>query len=121
MFSDIIHRLVFILKTGRILDKDKTMDNALKGKRFQDDEDSKKNVTAELNAVSFEAFTHSFQELFKRLTHVFGRRLLGIEIKQFLILLYLLFLFIIPVRELYCQTTHVLLLQGRKSWDMLHY
>jgi hypothetical protein len=39
---------------------------ALKGKRFQDVEDIKKNVMAELNAVSLEAFVDCFQKLFKR-------------------------------------------------------
>jgi hypothetical protein len=39
---------------------------ALKGKRFQNVEDIKKNVTAELNAVPLEAFADSFQKLFER-------------------------------------------------------
>jgi hypothetical protein len=39
---------------------------ALYGKRFQDDENRKKNVTAELNTVPFEAFGNCFQKLFKR-------------------------------------------------------
>jgi hypothetical protein len=43
-----------------------TVTTALEGKRFQDVEDIKKNVTAELNAVSLEAFTDSFQKRFER-------------------------------------------------------
>jgi hypothetical protein len=39
---------------------------ALKGKRFQDVEDIKKNVTAELNAVPMEAFADCFQKRFGR-------------------------------------------------------
>jgi hypothetical protein len=39
---------------------------ALKGKRFQDVEDVKKTMTAELNAVSLEAFVDCFQKLFQR-------------------------------------------------------
>jgi epoxyqueuosine reductase QueG len=38
---------------------------ALKGKRFQDAEDIKKKVKAELNAVSLEAFAECFQNLFE--------------------------------------------------------
>jgi hypothetical protein len=41
-----------------------TMKTALKGKKFQDAEDIKKNVTAELNAVPMEAFADCFQKLF---------------------------------------------------------
>jgi hypothetical protein len=37
---------------------------ALKGKRFQDAEDIKKNVTAELNALPLEAPADYFQNLF---------------------------------------------------------
>jgi hypothetical protein len=36
----------------------------LKGKRFQDAEDIKKNVMTELNTVPLEAFADSFQKLF---------------------------------------------------------
>jgi histone-lysine N-methyltransferase SETMAR len=43
-----------------------TVKTALKGKRFQEVEDIKKNVTAELNAVLFEAFANCFQKLFER-------------------------------------------------------
>jgi hypothetical protein len=39
---------------------------ALKGKRFQDVEDIKSNVTAELNAVPLKAFADCFQTLFYR-------------------------------------------------------
>jgi hypothetical protein len=39
---------------------------ALKGNRFQDVEDIKINVTAELNAVPLEAFDDCFQKLFER-------------------------------------------------------
>jgi hypothetical protein len=39
---------------------------ALKGKRFQDVEDIKINVTAELNAVPLEAFVCCFGKLLKR-------------------------------------------------------
>jgi histone-lysine N-methyltransferase SETMAR len=38
-----------------------TVKTALKGKRFQDVEDIKKNVTAELNAVLLEAFVDCFK------------------------------------------------------------
>jgi hypothetical protein len=41
-----------------------TVKTALKGKRFQDVEDIKKNVTAELNAVPLEAFAGYFQKQF---------------------------------------------------------
>jgi histone-lysine N-methyltransferase SETMAR len=43
-----------------------TMKTVLKGKMFQDVEDIKKNVTAELNAVPLEAFANSFQKRFER-------------------------------------------------------
>jgi hypothetical protein len=49
---------------------------ALKGKRFQDDEDSKKNVTAELKTFPFEAFPYFFKNFLSNTTQVFGRRLL---------------------------------------------
>jgi hypothetical protein len=39
---------------------------APKGKRFQDVEDIKKNLTAELNVVPLEAFADCFQKIFKR-------------------------------------------------------
>jgi hypothetical protein len=39
---------------------------ALKGKRFQDVEDIKNSVTAELNALPLEAFADCFQKLFER-------------------------------------------------------
>jgi hypothetical protein len=39
---------------------------ALKGKRFQDTEDNKKNVTAELNAIPLPVFSGCFQKPFKR-------------------------------------------------------
>jgi hypothetical protein len=42
----------------------------LKGKRFQDVEDIKKNVTAELNAVPLEAFADCFQKLFGAATSI---------------------------------------------------
>jgi hypothetical protein len=42
------------------------VETALKGKRFQDVEGIKRNVTAELNVVPFEAFADSFQKLLKR-------------------------------------------------------
>jgi hypothetical protein len=41
------------------------MKTALKAKRFQDVENIKINVTAELKAVALEAFVDCFQELFK--------------------------------------------------------
>jgi hypothetical protein len=41
------------------------MKAALKGKRFQDVENIKKNVMAELNVVPLEAFADSFQKFFK--------------------------------------------------------
>jgi hypothetical protein len=44
---------------------------AFKGKKFQDIEDIKKNVKAELNAVSLEAFSDCFQSLFERFNSVF--------------------------------------------------
>jgi hypothetical protein len=39
---------------------------ALNGKRFQDVEDIKKSVTAEVNAIPLEAFADCFQKLFER-------------------------------------------------------
>jgi hypothetical protein len=42
------------------------MKTALKRKRLQDIEDIKKNVTAELTAVSLEVFAECFQKFFKR-------------------------------------------------------
>jgi hypothetical protein len=63
---------------------------ALKGKRFQDAEDIKKNVTANLNALPLEAFA----EFSKPATQVFKlAEILRIEIKQLLISVYFLFLF----------------------------
>jgi hypothetical protein len=44
---------------------------ALKGKRFQDVEDIKKNVKAELNAISLKAFADCFQKLFEHAANVF--------------------------------------------------
>jgi hypothetical protein len=38
---------------------------ALKGNRFRDAEDIKKNETAELNVVLLEVFANCFQKLFK--------------------------------------------------------
>jgi hypothetical protein len=38
---------------------------AFKGKKFQDAEDIKKNVTAEMNAVILEDFAGCFQKLFE--------------------------------------------------------
>jgi hypothetical protein len=43
-----------------------TVNTTLKGKRFQDVEDNKKNVMAELNAVPFEVFADCFQKPFER-------------------------------------------------------
>jgi hypothetical protein len=43
-----------------------TVKTALKGKRFQDVESIKKNVTAELNAALLEAFADCFQKPFER-------------------------------------------------------
>jgi hypothetical protein len=43
-----------------------TVKTALKGKRFQDVEDIKKNEKAELNAVPLEAFADSFQKRFEQ-------------------------------------------------------
>jgi hypothetical protein len=43
-----------------------TAKTALKGKRFQDVEDIKKNVKAERNAVPLEAFADCFKKLFER-------------------------------------------------------
>jgi hypothetical protein len=42
------------------------MKTALKGKRVQDADDIKKNVTADLNAVHLETSADCFQKLFKR-------------------------------------------------------
>jgi hypothetical protein len=39
---------------------------AFKGKRFQDVEGIKENLTTKLNAVPLEAFADYFQKLFKR-------------------------------------------------------
>jgi hypothetical protein len=44
---------------------------ALKGKRFQDLEDIKKNVTAEVSAVPLEAFADCFQKLLERCNKYF--------------------------------------------------
>jgi hypothetical protein len=38
----------------------------LKGKKFQDVEDMKKNMMAELKTVFYEAFAECFHKLFKR-------------------------------------------------------
>jgi hypothetical protein len=43
-----------------------TVKTAPKGKRFQDVENIKENVTAELNAVPLEAFADCFQKRFER-------------------------------------------------------
>jgi hypothetical protein len=43
------------------------VNTALKGKRFQDVEVIKENMTAELNALLLEAFAQCFQKLFKPL------------------------------------------------------
>jgi hypothetical protein len=43
-----------------------TVKTSVKGKRFQDVEDIKKNVTAELNAVPSEAFADRFQKIFEQ-------------------------------------------------------
>jgi hypothetical protein len=42
------------------------VETALKGKTFQNVEDIKKKVTAELNSVPLEAFADCFQKPFKR-------------------------------------------------------
>jgi hypothetical protein len=42
------------------------VNTALKGKKFQDAVDIKKNVTVELKAVPLEAFADCFQKLFER-------------------------------------------------------
>jgi hypothetical protein len=44
---------------------------ALKGKRFQDVEDIKKSVMAELNAVSLEAFADNFKNFLNDTINVF--------------------------------------------------
>jgi histone-lysine N-methyltransferase SETMAR len=43
-----------------------TVKTALKGKRFEDVEDIKKNVTAEMNAIPLGAISDCFQKLFVR-------------------------------------------------------
>jgi hypothetical protein len=43
----------------------------LRGKRFQDVEDIKKNVTAGLSALPFEAVTDCFQNILNPTTDVF--------------------------------------------------
>jgi hypothetical protein len=45
---------------------------ALKGKRFQDTEDIKENVTAELNAPPLEAFADCFQKFLNYSANVFN-------------------------------------------------
>jgi hypothetical protein len=44
---------------------------ALKGKRFQNVEDSKKNIMAELNAVPLEAFADCFKKPLNDTTNLF--------------------------------------------------
>jgi hypothetical protein len=51
-----------------------TVKTALKGKRFQDVEDIKKNVTAELNAVLLGAFAGCFQKPFERCEKMYSSR-----------------------------------------------
>jgi hypothetical protein len=48
-----------------------TVKTALKGKKFQDAEDIKKNVTAELNAVPLESSADSFKKRFKICKNIF--------------------------------------------------
>jgi histone-lysine N-methyltransferase SETMAR len=48
-----------------------TVKTALEGKRFQDVEDIKKNLMAELNAVPLEALADCFQALLNDATNVF--------------------------------------------------
>jgi hypothetical protein len=78
---------------------------AFKGKGFQDAEDIKKIVMADLNAVPLEAFADYFQKNFLyNSTNVFK---LGEN--TFNISLYFLFLFFFrPVLELYCQTLYII-------------
>jgi hypothetical protein len=47
-----------------------TANIALEGKRFQVAEDIKENVTAELNAVTLEAFADCFHSLLKDSTYI---------------------------------------------------
>jgi hypothetical protein len=80
---------------------------ALQGKRFQDGEDIKKNVMAELNAVPLEAFADCFQKLFERCNKC--NQVGGDYVDRNKIMFYFLVFFIsffTPVRELYCQTTY---------------
>jgi hypothetical protein len=61
---------------------------ALKGKRFQDAEALKKNVTTELNALLLEAFADCFQKL------VFKQTEINLNInKKCFIFLYIILLF----------------------------
>jgi hypothetical protein len=75
----ISHQWIFSLSCG---------ENCPQRKRFQDVEDIKKNVMAELNAVPLDAFA-LFKNLLNDATHVFKLAiLLSTEINQFLISLY---------------------------------
>jgi hypothetical protein len=77
--------------------------NVFKGKRFQDVEDIKKNVTVELNAVTLEAFTDCFQKMFNDSANVF--KLAEINLNRNIFLYPCIFIsFFTPVLEIYCQT-----------------
>jgi hypothetical protein len=80
---------------------------ALKGKRFQDAEGIKENVTAELNAVPLQAFADSSQKLLKRFNkciQVDGEITFNRNKTIFYFLVYFIFFFT-PAREL-CRQTH---------------
>jgi hypothetical protein len=76
----------------------------LKEKRFQNVENVKKNVTAELNTVPLEAFADCFEKLFKpfnRYIQFDGALNIYETVLYFLIFL---LIFFTSVMELYCQT-----------------
>jgi hypothetical protein len=63
---EIIHAPDLLIPHQRLFFLFPTVKAALKGKRYQDVKDIKKNVTTELNAVCLETSVDCFQKLFKR-------------------------------------------------------
>jgi transposase len=84
---------------------------ALKGEGFQDAEDIKTNVTVEMNAVPFEAFADCFQKILNDSKIIFN--LAEITFIGNITIFYFILIFapfFTPVRELYCQTTQLLII-----------
>jgi hypothetical protein len=78
---------------------------ALKGTRFQDGEDIKKNVMAELNAVPLEACAVCFQKLFKG-CHKLRWAGITLNLNRIIFDFFAFYIyFSTPIRGLYCQTT----------------